>query len=104
MFRVELNAKHNFLSFYCPITRLNLNLGQPVGYSDKLTPYILKGLKTGRIIDVDGMIDLEIGDIKNTEVVETLPEEKKIIDSSEELENVKLEKEEKPKKANKKKK
>ena len=51
-------------AFFCPVTRLHLTLANPVGYTDRISNYILRAIKGGTIIDVNKMINMETGEIK----------------------------------------
>lgn len=75
MIKFVLNArKFNTFAFFCPDSRLHLTLSSPVGFSDRVTPAILRGLKSKTIIDVDGVIDLETG-LEKTEPAPVEPAE-----------------------------
>ena len=65
--RIGLNTKipENY-GFFCPNTRLHLVLSNPGGVIDRVSPSIIRGLKSGTIIDIDGKIDLEKGTRRET--------------------------------------
>lgn len=48
-------------AFFCPVTKLHLTLANPVGITDRVSPYILRALKSNTLVDVNGVIDLESG-------------------------------------------
>lgn len=53
-------------SFFCPVNRIHLTIGDPVGVVRRVTPMIVTKLK-GRypsLINMDSRIDLETGDFK----------------------------------------
>jgi hypothetical protein len=74
MFRLGLNPEKNVYNFYDPETNFMLTLSDPVGFTDRVTLCILKGLKIGRIVDIDNVIDIEKGELKT--VVELINEVK----------------------------
>ena len=56
MIKLQLNIrKPNNYAFFCPTSRLHLTYSDPVGVVDRVTPAILIGLKSGKLIDVDGV-------------------------------------------------
>jgi hypothetical protein len=60
--KIALNPKFNYnYCFFDPTTMLTLNLGNPVGFASRLSPKIIRGLKSKTIIVVDGKVDLEKG-------------------------------------------
>lgn len=63
---LRLNSKKpgNY-AFFCPVTKLHLTLANPVGFADRVSNYILRGLKGKTLIDVNGVIDLETGNVAN---------------------------------------
>lgn len=64
-------------AFFCPVTKLHLTLANPVGITDRVSPYILRALKSNTLIDVNGVIDLESGKTNvnnNTKKTETKTE------------------------------
>ena len=68
MIKLMLNKyKFNNYAFFCPISRLHLTVSSPIGYTDKVTPAILKALKSKTLLDVDNVIDVEKGTIKAQE-------------------------------------
>lgn len=61
-------------AFFCPVTKLHLTLANPVGITDRVSPYILRALKSNTLVDVNGVIDLESGKTNvnnNTKKTET---------------------------------
>ena len=46
-------------AFFCPVTRLHLTLTNPIGFVDGVSPYIIRGIKGGSIIDVNNAVKLE---------------------------------------------
>lgn len=59
---LRLNSrKPGNYAFFCPVTKLHLTLANPVGITDGVSPYILRGVKSKTLIDVNGVIDLEAG-------------------------------------------
>lgn len=56
--------KFNNYAFFCPVSRLHLTVSSPVGFSNEVTPAILKALKAETVLDVDGVIDIETGTVK----------------------------------------
>ena len=64
-------------AFFCPVTKLHLTLANPVGIADRVSPYILRALKSNTLVDVNGVIDLESGKTNvnnNTKKTETKTE------------------------------
>lgn len=64
-------------AFFCPVTKLHLTLANPVGITDRVSPYILRALKSNTLVDVNGVIDLESGKMNvnnNTKKTETKTE------------------------------
>lgn len=64
-------------AFFCPVTKLHLTLTNPVGIADRVSPYILRALKSNTLVDVNGVIDLESGKTNvnnNTKKTETKTE------------------------------
>lgn len=65
MIKFMLNTrKPNNYAFFCPISRLHLTVSSPVGFSNEVTPAILKALKAETVLDVDGVVDIEMGTVK----------------------------------------
>lgn len=65
MIKLMLNLhKFNNYAFFCPVSRLHLTVSSPVGYSNEVTPAILKALKAETVLDVDGVVDIETGTVK----------------------------------------
>jgi hypothetical protein len=68
MIKLMLNThKFNNYAFFCPVSRLHLTVSNPVGYANEVTPVILRAVKAKTVLDVDGVIDLETGTVKNSE-------------------------------------
>lgn len=66
MLKLMLNLqKPNNFAFFCPVSRLHLTVSSPVGYTDEVTPAILKAVKSETVIDIDGKIDIETGTVKD---------------------------------------
>lgn len=68
MIRVALNRaiRDNF-SVICPDARLGVTIRQPIGFVHQLTPSVLRALRSKRLIDLDGVVDLERGILKEKE-------------------------------------
>ena len=65
MIKWMLNThKFNNYAFFCPVSRLHLTVSSPVGFTNEVTPAILKALKAKTILDVDGVVDIETGTVK----------------------------------------
>lgn len=83
MIKFMLNLhKFNNYAFFCPVSRLHLTVSSPVGFANEVTPAILRGLKTKAVLDVDGVIDLETGTVKEAKA-QTTPEPEKTEDKIE---------------------
>ena len=83
MVKLALNRhKFNNYAFFCPVSKLHLTVSNPVGYTNEVTPAILRAIKVNTLIDVDGVIDIETGTVKDAQSVNT-PVQK----TSENLEN-----------------
>lgn len=50
-------------AFFCPVTKLHLTLTNPVGTTDRVSPYILRALKGKTLIDVNNVVDLKTGEL-----------------------------------------
>ena len=61
--------KFNNYAFFCPVSRLHLTVSSPVGFANEVTPAILKALKAKTILDVDGVVDIETGTVKEAKQV-----------------------------------
>ena len=72
MIKLALN-KHKLYNyaFFCPISKLHLTISNPVGFVNEVTPAIMRGLKFNSLIDVDGVIDIETGTVKDAQQAET---------------------------------
>lgn len=68
--KIGLNRKKpgNY-AFYCPSSRLHLTLSNPVAYVDRVTSAILVGLRFGTLIDVNGVINLQTGEVSAAPVM-----------------------------------
>lgn len=65
MARFGLNNKKAYNNaFFCPDTRLHLTRSNPIGLANRVTPAILRGLKSQVIIDIDNLVDIEKGEFK----------------------------------------
>lgn len=75
--KILLNSaiRENY-AFFCPQSGLHLDVVNPVGFTDRVTPSILRGLKGHTLVDVDNLIDIENGCFN----VEPLVEDTKIIE------------------------
>ena len=83
MIKLMLNKqKFNNYAFFCPVSKLHVTVSNPVGYVNEVTPAILRAIKLSTLIDVDGVIDIETGTVKDAQSVNT-PVQK----TSENLEN-----------------
>lgn len=76
--RIALNnaIKENY-AFFCPQSNLHLGLMDPVGFTDRVTPSIVRGLKGKTLLDLDNMIDvkgecfIEAGKVDKAEAEDT---------------------------------
>lgn len=65
MIKLMLNTRKPYnYAFFCPESRLHLTVGSPVGFSDRVTSAIIRGLRSNAIIDVDNAIDIKKGTLK----------------------------------------
>ena len=72
MVKLALNRhKFNNYAFFCPVSKLHLTVSNPVGYTNEVTPAILRAIKVNTLIDVDGVIDIETGTVKDAQSVKT---------------------------------
>lgn len=72
MVKLALNRhKFNNYAFFCPVSKLHLTVSNPVGYANEVTPAILRAIKVNTLIDVDGVIDIETGTVKDAQPVKT---------------------------------
>lgn len=78
-----LNLKKvNNYAFFCPQSRMHLTISNPVGYADRVTPAIERGLKSHVIIDITDEEEAniqpkkEVKETKQTETVEPKTEVK----------------------------
>ena len=66
MIKLMLNAhKFNNYAFFCPVSKLHVTVSNPVGYVNEVTAAILKALKSQTLLDVDGVVDIETGTVKD---------------------------------------
>lgn len=56
-------SKTGNYAFFCPVTKLHLTLANPVGITDRVSNYILRGIRSNTIIDVNKVIDLKTGEL-----------------------------------------
>ena len=72
MVKLALNKnKFNNYAFFCPVSKLHLTISNPVGYSNEVTPTILRAIKVNTLIDVDSVIDIETGTVKDVQSTNT---------------------------------
>ena len=72
MIKLMLNRqKFNTYAFFCPVSKLHVTVSNPVGYVNEVTPAILRAIKLSTLIDVDGVIDIETGTVKDAQQVIT---------------------------------
>lgn len=72
MIKLMLNKqKFNNYAFFCPVSKLHVTVSNPVGYVNEVTPAILRAIKLSTLIDVDGVIDIETGTVKDAQSVNT---------------------------------
>ena len=72
MVKLALNRhKFNNYAFFCPVSKLHVTVSNPVGYVNEVTPAILRAIKVNTLIDVDGVIDIETGTVKDAQPVKT---------------------------------
>ena len=65
MLRFALNLhKPNKYAFFCPKSRMNVTVRNPLGFAEEVTPAILRALRNGTLIDVDNVVDLKTGTLK----------------------------------------
>lgn len=80
--RLELNQKvdENYV-FFCPHALIHLSRSKPMGVAPRLSSYILTALRFGTLIDVDGVVDLETGELKQSteQEAEVLPVEAEML-------------------------
>lgn len=55
--------KPNNYAFFCPVSKVHLTVSSPVGFASEVTPAILRAVKANTVIDVEGVIDLETGNV-----------------------------------------
>lgn len=83
-FRLNTRKPGNY-AFFCPVTKLHLTIANPVNSVDRISNYILRGVKSNSLVDVNNIINLETGEL-NRKPVETKqeqaiePQEEKIIE------------------------
>lgn len=72
MARFQLNlAKPNNYAFFCPQSRLHLTVSSPVGYADEVTSAIIRGVKSGSVIDIDNVVNTAGSSNNKAEETET---------------------------------
>lgn len=64
--KLNLRKTDNY-AFFCPVTKIHLTLTNPVGIADRVSPYIIRALKSKTLIDVNNVINLETGEL-NTDL------------------------------------
>ena len=60
--KLNLRKPGNY-AFFCPVTKLHLTLTNPVGTTDRVSAYIIRGVKSKTLIDVNNVVDLETGKV-----------------------------------------
>ena len=76
MIKLALNLhKFNNYAFFCPVSRLHVTVSNPIGYVNEVTTAILKALKSQTLLDVDGVIDIETGTVKDAAKTEASKKE-----------------------------
>lgn len=80
MDKIELglnNKKPGNYGFFCPVSKLHLTLSNPIGSvnADRITSYILRGIKTKVLIDMNGVVNLETGEVNSKQKPTTGKEE-----------------------------
>ncbi len=69
MFRISLNLKRPLnYAFFCPDCKIHLTLRNPVGSINRVTPAVLRGLRSKNLLDLDGAIDLTTGKLKQEQI------------------------------------
>ena len=74
---LNLRLRENYV-FCDPNAPLHLSLSEPMGFAQRLTDSIMRGLKAGTIIDVDNVVDMEnrkLKDVVNEEEAKALAAE-----------------------------
>lgn len=51
--------------FFDPDAPLHLSLSEPMGYASRLTSSIMRGLKGGTILDIESVVDIPLGKLKD---------------------------------------
>lgn len=51
-FMLNLHKSGNY-AFFCPVSRLHLTVSNPIGFANEVTSYILRGLKSNVIIQLE---------------------------------------------------
>lgn len=70
MARFQLNVrKAGNYAFFCPQSRLHLTVSNPVGSANEVTSAIIRGVKSGSIIDIDGVLNKTVSNQKKTESI-----------------------------------
>ena len=71
MIKLMLNTRKPYnYAFFCPESRLHLTVGNPVGFADRVTSAILRGLRSNAIIDVENAIDVKASKLKTGQTEE----------------------------------
>lgn len=71
--KLELNRKmDDNYAFFCPEASVHLSLSQPRAIASRLSSSILTALRFQTLIDVDGVVDIDRGVLK--EIQEAVPE------------------------------
>lgn len=60
--KLNLRKPGNY-AFFCPVTKLHLTLTNPVGTTDRVSAYIIRGVKSKTLIDINNVINLETGEL-----------------------------------------
>ena len=93
--RIGLNTKipENYC-FYCPVCKLHLTVTNPVDITDRVSPSLLRGLRAGKLIDIDKKIDIEKGEFYTKEefAKNVTPKKVEVIPPEVETENAEQEK------------
>lgn len=75
---LRLNSrKPGNYAFFCPVTKIHLTLTNPVGITNRVSAYILRAIKSKTLIDVNGVINLETGEVNANTSVKAEPKKEK---------------------------
>ena len=84
-FRLNPRKPGNY-AFFCPVTKLHLTIANPVDSVDRISNYILRGIKSKSLIDVNNSVNLDTGELNTKEaeakqepIVEKVKEEKVVV-------------------------